>query len=170
MVDRSKRNLLRGRLNQAHSKTTTPTPLYPPWAIPSAIFIETCTRCCECINRCPEHILVKGDGGFPEVNFQKGECTFCEECVSACDSDALFKDHSAQKPWTVVAHIKDTCLAFHNVTCSRCADECESQSIKLNYSVHGISTPEVNNDNCTGCGACVGVCPVSAIAVHEKSL
>lgn len=170
MIDKSKRNLLRGRLHPSSNRKNSPPPLYPPWALPAPGFVDICTRCNECLTHCPEQIIVEGDGGFPEIHFQKGECTFCEKCVEVCDSGALLKTTPEQQPWVIVAHIKDTCLAFHNVTCSRCADECESRSIKLNYSVHGISIPEVNNDNCTGCGACVGVCPVSAIAVHEKSL
>ena len=170
MVDTNKRNFLRGKLHPSSNGKSNSPPLYPPWALPVQQFLEVCTHCSECINHCPENIIVKGDGGFPEIDFQKGECTFCGECVDVCDSGALLKHNSKQQPWRITAHIKDTCLTFHNVTCSRCADECESRSIKLNYSVHGISTPEVNNDNCTGCGACVGVCPVSAIAVHEKSL
>ena len=30
-----------------------------------------------------------GDGGFPEVDFQRGPCTFCEACREACPSGAI---------------------------------------------------------------------------------
>ncbi|MTI14823.1 ferredoxin-type protein NapF [Sansalvadorimonas verongulae] len=164
MIDRTRRNLLRGILHPStDAKTAVYAPLYPPWSLPAEDFLNACTRCGNCIRQCPESIITTGDGGFPEVNFHKGECTFCGECVSACQAGALIKQHPSQKPWTYIAHIKDNCLALNGVTCSRCADECESNAIKLNYSVLGISTPSVNSESCTGCGACVSVCPVNAI-------
>lgn len=63
--------------------------LRPPWS--SSEFIDCCERCGECIKACPENILEKGRGGYPQVNFQHGECTFCERCVDQCPNDTLQK-------------------------------------------------------------------------------
>ncbi len=169
MIDRNKRNLLFGRLHSSDTDRDRQTPFYPPWAQPEKRFLESCTRCNKCINICPENIIGSGDGGFPEINFENGECTFCEKCINECETGALHKNTPDQPPWLLTAHIQDNCLSLQNITCSRCADECESRSINLNYSAHGISTPTVNSDSCTGCGACVSNCPVKAITIRNEA-
>jgi len=47
--------------------------------------------------------------------------------------------------------------------CARCRDICPAQAIELN----GEDIPRLNENRCTGCTACVHVCPVDAIT-HEK--
>ena len=72
-INLSRRGLLRGRL-------TTPKPgVQLPWSVSWDEFITDCTRCGDCLTACPEQILVKGDGGFPTVDFLRGECTFCAD-------------------------------------------------------------------------------------------
>ena len=79
----SRASLLRGRLRGG------PPPLRPPWALAEPAFLEACTRCDACRAACPEGILVRGSGGFPLVDFQRGECTFCGRCAAACEDGAL---------------------------------------------------------------------------------
>jgi ferredoxin-type protein NapF len=54
-------------------------------------FVDGCSQCGDCLNVCPENIIKKGDGGFPEVDFLQGECTFCQKCVESCDQNIFFK-------------------------------------------------------------------------------
>jgi ferredoxin-type protein NapF len=70
MVDASRRGFFRGR----------PRPkaeIRPPWALAESLFTDCCTRCNDCIDACPEQIIVIGDGGYPTIDFKRGECTFC---------------------------------------------------------------------------------------------
>jgi ferredoxin-type protein NapF len=75
MVDLARRNFFRGR------KASTRLAIRLPWVINEQYFIDDCTQCGDCITSCEEKIIVKGDGGFPEIDFSKGECTFCQKCI-----------------------------------------------------------------------------------------
>ena len=56
-----------------------------PWVEDAAQLINNCIQCESCITSCPEDIIVKGDGGFPVVDFSLGECTFCGQCAESCE-------------------------------------------------------------------------------------
>ena len=134
-----------------------------PWALAEDEFLARCTRCSACIDACPERIVVCGSGGFPEVDFSKGGCTFCGRCADACVPRAL--DRAAGEPWTLKATIGDACLARNRVVCRSCGERCEARAIRFVPALGGAADPVVNLERCTGCGACVAVCPVSAIEV-----
>lgn len=80
-----------------------------PWVENESVFTSKCTRCEKCINACEENIIVKGDGGFPIVDFTKGECTFCEGCANSCP-EALF-DLTAEPVFSHKISINENCLA-----------------------------------------------------------
>ncbi len=65
-----------------------------------------------------------------------------------------------------VAAITDTCLARRNVACQSCGESCPEQAIRFRPVIGGPFLPEIDEAKCTGCGACLGGCPVSAIAVR----
>lgn len=150
-----RRAFLRGR-------PAAPSPLRPPWALGEARFVDLCTGCDDCIAACPEHVLVRGDGDYPLFDPRQGECLFCEKCVEACDTGAL--DGRLPGPWTIKAGIAPACLAQNGVTCFSCRDACGEAAIRFRPAVGG-ALPELDPTRCTGCGACVGVCPVAAISL-----
>jgi ferredoxin-type protein NapF len=138
-------------------------PLRPPWFGSETDFIDHCERCGECVKACPENILEKGRGGYPQVNFQQGECTFCGRCADQCPNDTLQK---ARTPaWTIKAHIENHCLTQQDVICFSCRDNCESEAIYFNSTIAKVPVPKVHIDECNGCGACYQACPVSAIII-----
>ncbi|MDP3441198.1 MAG: 4Fe-4S dicluster domain-containing protein, partial [Azonexus sp.] len=103
MVDASRRGFFRGR----------PRPkaeIRPPWAIAEALFVATCTRCNDCLKGCPEQIIVVGDGGYPRVDFKRGECTFCGDCAGVCQPLALTRNDEQQPAWFHKAVIGSACL------------------------------------------------------------
>ncbi len=159
----SRRALLRGRL------TGIAPAIRPPWAAEEAEFLSLCSRCDDCQKACPDSIIHAGDGGFPAINFKHGECTFCGDCVRACKTGALSPSgmKSELPPWQLTPSIKDNCLALNRVVCRSCAEQCEQQAIRFRPAPGGVSRPELNNEQCNGCGACVGPCPVAAIELNS---
>ena len=138
-------------------------PLRPPWALPEAMFVARCERCGQCVGACPEGIVFKGRGGFPELDFQRGECTFCAACLSACVTGAL---RPAPSPWSYRAVIQSSCVAHAATVCRSCAEQCPQQAIRFHPRPHGVPGPSLQHGLCTGCGACVAPCPVAAIVVR----
>jgi len=136
----------------------------PPWALAEETFQHACTRCGDCIDACPEKILIReGVNGYPQVDFKRGECTFCGDCVERCPTAAL--DRSLATAWQVKAVIGDVCLAFRHVICCTCAEQCEAGAISFKPQRGGVGQPDINLQSCIGCGACVAPCPTQAIEV-----
>jgi ferredoxin-type protein NapF len=140
-------------------------PLRPPWAASEAEFLANCERCGECIKACPENILEKGRGSFPQVNFQHGECTFCGFCVEQCPNNTLQRRDN-QPPWQLKAHIEAHCLAKRGIICVTCGESCEVEAI--HFQLARVAVPEVNLEECNGCGACYQTCPVTAILMKNE--
>ena len=142
-------------------------PLYrPPWALPEERFVASCTRCDGCIDRCPEGILVRGAGGFPELDFGRGGCLFCGDCLQACEAGALAStDPVPETAWSLRASIDERCLSAQGVVCRTCGDLCETGAIRFRLQPGGRALPELDRGACTGCGACLAVCPAQAITL-----
>lgn len=104
-----------------------------------------------------------GDGGFPVVDFQRGECTFCGDCAEACEPRAL--DRSRGSPWRIKAEVSAKCLSERGISCRSCGDVCDSRAIRFQLMTGGRAALKLETGFCTGCGACVAVCPVNAIQV-----
>lgn len=138
-------------------------PQRPPWALAEESFLDACSRCADCLPVCPTHIIVIVRG-YPEVDFKRGECSFCGACAAACRDGALRRDAS-QAPWPIKARIAEICLAQKGVECRICGDPCPEAAIRFSPRLGGPPLPEVDTDACTGCGACVAPCPVTAISL-----
>ncbi|MBK6637864.1 MAG: ferredoxin-type protein NapF [Rhodocyclaceae bacterium] len=157
-INHSRRGFLRGKIS------TTPAPLRPPWSGPERDFLSRCTRCGECAKTCPTKIIVVANG-YPQIDFSAGQCTFCHQCSDVCRDGALV--HQATlSPWQARARIADTCMAHAGVECRICGEHCAESAIRFSPRLGGPPLPEVNNETCTGCGACLAVCPASAINVR----
>ncbi len=138
----------------------------PPWALPEARFIETCERCDDCISACPEKILRRGNGGYPQLDFAAGGCTFCGDCARVCEYGALgFADDPQQMPWRLEVAIVASCLSLHGTVCRSCGEVCEERAIRFKLEVGGIARPLLDTGECNGCGQCVSVCPVGSIRI-----
>jgi len=161
-MDMQRRNLIRGNFF-SHADD-----IRLPWLKSVALFYENCTQCYECIHACPESIVKKADGAYPGIDFKSGECTFCGECAQACPQ-ALFEAHKNNIPWTIVANVTPLCLALHQISCRSCQDSCAYGAIKFELAPATIPHPEINDQLCTGCGACVSPCPSFAIEMIKNN-
>lgn len=136
-----------------------------PWISTPQTFTEDCTRCGKCISQCDTQIIVQGDGGFPTIDFTLDECTFCYRCADACP-EPIFNPKD-EEPWSAKAKISQACLATKNVECRTCGEACDSMAIKFTLSLGQVAQPSITTNDCTGCGACVSVCPTTAITVSN---
>ncbi|MBO2659009.1 ferredoxin-type protein NapF [Shewanella algae] len=137
----------------------------PPWSKPEAEFTDACTRCGACVDACETQVLIKGDGGFPELNFQRAECSFCQACVTRC-AEPAFRPLS-EAPWRLIAQFADNCLARQGIVCQSCKDACDERAIRFPPLLGATAQPVLDAERCSGCGACVAPCPASAIKLVE---
>ena len=136
----------------------------PPWT--GDDFTDACTRCEACIEICPEQVLFKGDGGFPEINFRDEGCSLCKRCVEVCEAPVFDLERPAF-PWK--AQVQSQCLAQAGIHCQTCQDACEWQAIRFRPRLGGPPWPEIDADACTGCGACEALCPNNAITMSDNN-
>ncbi|WP_076721297.1 ferredoxin-type protein NapF [Motiliproteus sp. MSK22-1] len=157
-IDVQRRALFRGKVVASNA-------IRMPWLKGTEDFTELCTRCNQCVTACPTGIIKNGDGGYPEVDFSVGECTLCSACAEACD-ESLF-DLTQLSPWDLKAGVSENCLNQQSVYCRSCAESCEPEAIQFSFNSTLFVSPAVNLSDCTGCGACVSVCPAKAIDVKS---
>ena len=154
----SRRQFLRGNLTGRH------TAIRPPWAVAEDEFLARCDQCSECVTACPSNLIEAANDGLPFINFSKGECDFCHACARACATGALVYRAEPEQPiWSLAATIEPTCIAFNGVVCRTCGEFCETAAIRFVHVVGRGAMPQVDLERCTGCGACVSVCPVKAV-------
>ena len=184
MANITRMQLLRGDIKGKNN------PFRPPWAIPEDYFVDFCTRCDKCVDACFDELIVKGRGGFPQMDFKRGGCDFCEDCLNVCETSALKKipdigsdtsSNSSSKdreeessadsylpPWHIKANIDLTnCLSMNATICRSCGESCDDKAITFNLKLGGIAEPVMDLEQCTGCGACFSVCPVQVITISS---
>ncbi|MET0084139.1 MAG: ferredoxin-type protein NapF [Sedimenticola sp.] len=159
----SRTQFLRGDL------TGRSVPIRPPWALAEALFVEKCTRCDKCREACIDGLIVNGQGGFPQMDFTRGGCDFCSDCVAVCEPEALYRPTKEAEPWSLGATILKSCLSLNGVTCRSCGDVCDARAITFSLQVGGRAKPMIDPVRCTGCGACLSVCPAKAVEISNNS-
>lgn len=162
MVDLARRRLF-SRTPKAQINTEAPQRM--PWLVEEQAFIDGCTRCGQCLENCETAIIIKGEAGFPEVDFNLGECTFCEKCADVCP-EPLFVPRS-QPAWKQVVAIAESCLALNSIECRVCGEMCDYAAIRFQLQVGGTAKPILNEKECVGCGACIKPCPSNAIKISK---
>ncbi|WP_291719208.1 4Fe-4S dicluster domain-containing protein [Magnetospirillum sp. 64-120] len=76
------------------------------------------------------------------------------------------QDQAPQGP--LVAVLGDGCLAVRGITCASCVDPCEPRALKIRPMLGGRGLPTIDATTCTGCGDCLNVCPVGALALARS--
>jgi len=155
----------RGFFRRASLSSSSGALVRPPWVLTEQDFVDRCDRCDKCITACDERILVRGSGGFPEVDFNRGGCTLCGDCAAACPAGAFGETGDAVMPWAHRARVEANCLSVRGIVCRACGDACDTQAIRFRLQTGGRATPQIDSGTCTGCGACLYACPVDAISL-----
>ena len=60
----------------------------------------------------------------------------------------------------------ESCLPSRGVVCRSCGEACETAAISFRPAPRGMSLPVLDAERCTGCGDCVAICPVGALALR----
>lgn len=156
----SRRQFLRARLSTKHS------PIRPPWSIKEDDFLESCTRCGDCITACTEEVI-HSDSGYPIIDFSQSGCSFCGDCASACKSGSI--DRSASTAWPYAIQIDNNrCLAHQGIVCQVCAEQCDAQAISISLTTAAVPIPQINESQCTACGYCIATCPNQALSINTQ--
>ncbi|MGE0710427.1 MAG: 4Fe-4S dicluster domain-containing protein [Planctomycetota bacterium] len=139
----------------------------PPGALPEAAFLETCSRCPDCIAACPHGALRPGAArlgaaaGTPVIEAGEAPCRLCADrpCAAACPTGAIAREGD---PRMGSARVLDhACLAAQGLGCSVCREQCP---------VPGAvrwegGRPRIDAARCVGCGVCLHVCPAPQNAI-----
>lgn len=141
----------------------------PPGALPEREFMQTCTRCNECLPACPHNAItlaparLRGVAGTPVIQALEQPCWMCADtpCIAACKPGALVRGGEGfPRMGTALIQVMD-CLAHQGGTCSSCWERCPAPGA---IAVED-GRPRIVADLCTGCGVCQHVCPAPHNAV-----
>lgn len=64
-----------------------------------------------------------------------------------------------------VAQISEACVEAKGVACRRCGEACDAEAIRFKPAGGSRTHAVLSAALCTGCSACVPVCPVNAISL-----
>ena len=146
-----------------------PEIIRPPGAQNEEIFQKLCNRCGECIRACPFFSLqpvFKGnqfDQGTPSLRLGEAFCRFCEDipCIKACPTGALSAKIFQENPKIGQAKIiPANCVRSKKTDCNKCIQKCAKHANAISAS-SSKDLPVINLEKCTGCGACLLVCPAT---------
>lgn len=151
-----------GESDRKYQRSSPEQPVHPPWSLDDREFKEKCDRCGTCLEQCPSTLLVTGPDGFPAVDFSRGGCLFCGLCAKSCTRGA-FTEVAARRPWWLMAVVTEGCLARQNVFCRTCGEHCPADAIGFSQQAGGVGEPRIEQERCSGCGACRAACPVGGI-------
>ena len=99
------------------------------------------------------------------LSVKKGiECMACLECVRTC-SVAFYKEFDPDKACIQIVERNKAAKPMACVQCGKCAKACEAGAITQNPK--GVYM--INKKLCTGCGACVEICPMKVMVKTEES-
>ncbi len=164
-----------------------PSVFLPPSALKKGMFSLKCSRCGNCIRKCPTGILhfpdlAPQDSSLPLIpqtpiiDFTKGKgycASDCVQCGQVCPTGAIRKIGEDEKSNYPIAKLQidiQHCMLYYDQECSICRRECPYEAIDIIwFDEEYLSLPVVDSVKCVGCGRCVLSCPGEPIWQDETS-
>lgn len=78
----------------------------PPGAVAEPLFRALCDGCDECMDVCPESLIVIDEAGYPVLDESRGHCGGCGLCSDVCTRGAI-ADLNAKAQGAVALHTVD---------------------------------------------------------------
>ena len=162
-------------VNKAVDKITKRVPLLrPPGAISEKQFLQSCSRCDECIHACPKDAIVRAPKkmGFlvyntPYIDPMRNPCVMCTDlpCISACPDKALLPVQELTDVNMGYAILdKKKCQAYGDTFCQQCVIDCPVPGAITQIN----DKPIIDKNICTGCGVCMRSCSTVNIPLAIK--
>ena len=162
-------------VNKAVDKITKRVPLLrPPGAISEKQFLQSCSRCDECIHACPKDAIVRAPKkmGFlvyntPYIDPMRNPCVMCTDlpCISACPDKALLPVQELTDVNMGYAILdKKKCQAYGETFCQQCVIDCPVPGAITQIN----DKPIIDKNICTGCGVCMRSCSTVNIPLAIK--
>jgi len=149
--------------------------LRPPGSKSEQEFLDTCSRCGECVRVCPaqcikiDYSMGRGKGA-PFIDPDVMPCVLCSglSCMHNCPSGALRPLPLLEIDMGTAQWNEHLCVRSHGEECTRCVDHCPVGTAALELVDNRIV---VHEEHCTGCGVCQNNCPTDpkSIVVMPKS-
>jgi len=143
--------------------------LRPPGALPEQKFLETCSRCGECVKACPADAIKldragASGNGAPYIDASTMACVVCDglQCMSTCPSGALVPTPLAQIKMGTAVWREIRCVRSQGEECTKCVDICPLGTAAIDLVCNEI---QVQPLACIGCGLCEQHCPAMPKAI-----
>ncbi len=151
---------------------SSPPFLRPPGARVEPAFLNTCTRCTDCIEACPYDSIRRlgpefGDiAGTPGIIPDESPCYLCEDmpCISACEPAALMPTPREQVDMGLAVIDLTTCYQAAGQPCDYCVVRCPLKQTAIRMNEDDV--PQIDPQGCVGCAVCAYLCPANAIEMH----
>ena len=146
----------------------------PPGAVAEGQFLQSCTRCGDCIDACPPRAIEPAPesagprrSGTPMIDAVRQPCVMCSDtpCISACDPGVLRLDFPLKMADASIDQM--ACLPWQGQPCTLCVDHCPVPGA---ITTDETGRPSIDSQRCTGCGVCVQVCPAPRPAVDHRPI
>lgn len=167
-----------GSTSQADAPTDQPpqTWIRPPGALPQRLFLDTCTRCTDCVDACPYGSIRRlgpefgADAGTPAIIPTESPCYLCEgmPCIAACQPKALVQRPLEDFNMGLAVLQPSRCYLSQGQPCDYCLTRCPLGTDAIALGPDRI--PLVDRDGCAGCGVCAYLCPADALKITPANL
>jgi NAD-dependent dihydropyrimidine dehydrogenase PreA subunit len=154
-------------------------PLRPPGNVDEKVFKGDCIRCGSCVRACPTGIIepaldVSDPAGLlaPGLSFSGPDYCHqdCNLCGQVCPTGVIQPLPMEEKNRHIIgiaAIDLSACLLVLDQECGVCVPRCPRAAIEEEFSPETYTTiVKVVEENCNGCGACVGICPEKVVTVE----
>ncbi len=172
-VENARKSLAEGRGRGARPRPSAWT-VHPPGALESRAFLESCTKCDDCLRACPAWSIRRAredeaDPGYPVLEPGVRPCAMCADplpCAAACEAGALRPVSRGSLDLGLARLEADRCLVIRGEACRLCVSWCPAGEEAIYMTGAG---PMIVEAGCTGCGVCVAACPAGAISLLGRA-